>query len=84
MRRALVATAFVFACADPLATVGGVELLRGWGIEPVAISGRLSMSPLVVREASEGTGIPCLTATELQSGLLNERLLKTASRASLS
>jgi len=76
--------AFVFACADPLATVGGVELLRGWGIEPVAISGRLSMSPLVVREASEGTGIPCLTATQLQSGLLNERLLKTASRASLS
>src|SRR5229473_6588551 len=34
--------AWIFAAGDPLAAAGGVAVLRGWGIEPLAISGVVS------------------------------------------
>lgn len=66
--------AWVFAAGDPLAAAGGVTLLRNWGIEPLAISGIVSMSSLGIREAQAATQLKCYTATELQSGVLNARL----------
>ena len=67
---------WVFATSDPLAADGGVRLLRKWGIQPLAISGVLSMSPLAMREAQAATGIQCLTAKELQRGAFNGSLKK--------
>ncbi len=66
--------AWLFAASDPLAAAGGIELLRRWHIEPLALSGLLTMSPLGMREASAVTGLPCVTAAELARGALNERL----------
>lgn len=66
---------WVFATSDPLAAVGGVRLLRGWGIEPVAISGIISMSPLAMREAEAATKVRCVTAKEIQGGELNRILV---------
>lgn len=66
--------AWVFAAGDPLAAAGGVSILRGWGIEPLAISGVVSMSPLGMKETQAATGLPCFTASELQSGALNAQL----------
>ena len=66
---------WVFATSDPLAADGGVRLLRKWGIEPIAISGVISMSPLAMREASAATNVRCLTAMALQSGELNRMLV---------
>jgi len=68
-------SAWLFATGDPLAAVGGVSLLRSWAIEPLAISGIVSMSPLGAQEVRKGTGLPCLTAAELQAGTLNAQLL---------
>lgn len=62
---------WVFATSDPLAADGGVRTLRGWGIEPAAISGVISMSPLAMQEAQLATGVRCFTAKELQRGDLN-------------
>jgi hypothetical protein len=62
----------VFATSDPLGALGGVTLLRQWGIEPAAISGLISMSPLAMAEATAATGLPCFTAQELQDGALND------------
>src|SRR5882762_10427744 len=42
--------AWLFATRDPLGAVGGILTLRDWGIEPMAISGVVSMSPLASRE----------------------------------
>src|SRR5262245_1114291 len=42
----------VFAAGDPLAAAAGVGLLRDWGIEPAAVSGLVSMSPLAMEEAA--------------------------------
>ena len=67
---------WVFATSDPLAADGGIRVLRDWGIEPLAISGVISMSPLAMREAQAATGIRCLTSKELQRGALNDCLKK--------
>jgi len=72
--------AWVFAAGDPLAAAGGVGVLRNWDIDPLAISGVVSMSPLGVKETQTATQLPCLTAGELQSGALNACLHETISK----
>ena len=72
--------AFLFAAGDPLAAMGGVNLLRAWGIEPIAISGVVSMSPLGIKETQLATGLPCFKAGEIQSGALNTTLESTSLR----
>src|SRR5262249_27376722 len=66
---------WLFATRDPLGAVGGVSLLRHWGIEPVVISGLVSQSPLAIFEVEGATGIRCLTAKELRRGKLNKQLI---------
>jgi hypothetical protein len=61
---------WIFAAGDALAAGAGVSLLKQWGIQPSAVSGRVTMSPLSLREAEIATGLPCLTARELQGGEL--------------
>jgi len=51
--------AWVFATNDALGAVGGLSVLRTWGITPAAISGILTASPLAMREAQAATGVPC-------------------------
>ena len=67
---------WLFATREPLGAVGGVFLLRSWGIEPTAISGLVSMSPLGIREVEAATGIQCITARNLQRGKLNKQLIQ--------
>jgi len=55
---------WLFATREPMGAVGGISLLRRWGIEPVAISGLISMSPLGILEAEAATGVRCITAKE--------------------
>jgi len=73
-------SAWIFAAGDPLAAVGGVTVLRNWAIEPLAISGVVSMSPLGMKETQAATQLACLTAGELQCGALNARLQETVSK----
>jgi hypothetical protein len=67
--------AWVFAAGDSLGAAGGVCLMHKWGLEPVAISGVVSMSALGIRETQNATQLPCLTARSLQCGELNPHLL---------
>src|SRR6266850_620864 len=71
---------WVFATSDPLAAEGGVRLLRKWDIEPIAVSGIVSMSPLAMREAQNASKVRCLTAKEIQCGELNKILTAQASQ----
>jgi len=61
---------WVLAAGEPMAASAGVARLRSWTIEPLAISGIVSMSALGVQEAQEATGVRCYTAKELQTGAL--------------
>ncbi len=72
--------AWVLAASDPLAAVGAVSQLQRCGIEPMAVSGVVSMSPLAMREVTEATGRPCLSAKQLQRGELTARLLQGQAR----
>ncbi len=74
--------AWVFAAGDPLAAAGGVGVLRSWGIDPLAISGVVSMSSLGIRETQAATQLTCFSASELQSGALNARLQEIAPKGS--
>lgn len=67
-------SAWVFAAGEPLSAAAGVLLLRDWGIEPLAVSGRVTMSQLGTREAEAATGLACVSASELQAGKLVARL----------
>jgi len=74
---------FLFAAGEPMAAVGGVGMLRQWGIEPLAVSGVVSMSPLNIREVEAAVNLRCLTAGELQNGAL-ESLMKRPPTLSMS
>src|SRR5258708_11446490 len=69
---------WALATSDPLGAVGGVSMLRQWEIEPMVISGRISMSSLGIQQRQAPTGVPCLTAKQLQRGeTATQRLQKT-------
>ena len=67
--------AWVLAASDPLGVVGALPILRRAGIEPVAVSGLLTCSPLAMREAEAATGVRCMTADALMLGALNKSLI---------
>jgi hypothetical protein len=58
-------TGVVFAAPDALAASGGCAALRGIGIEPTALTGMVSCSPLGAREAAVATGLPVITRETL-------------------
>jgi hypothetical protein len=66
--------AWMFAGGDPMSAESGARILRQLGIEPIGMSGIMSMSALCIREAESATGLRCYTADELQSGVANEAL----------
>ena len=67
--------AWALAAGDPLGAMGALVVLRRAGIEPVAVSGLLTCSPLAMREAESATGVRCMTAEAMMMGALNESLM---------
>lgn len=66
--------AWVVAANDALGAAGAAALLRSHGISPIAVSGVVSRSELARREVLTATGIPCISATDLEEGVLNEQI----------
>jgi hypothetical protein len=67
--------AWLLAASDSLGAVGAIPVLRRSGIEPLAVSGLLTCSPLAMREVESATGLRCLTSEALINGVLNESLV---------
>ena len=57
---------FIMATPDALAATGGAAVLKGMDIEPLAMTGLISLSPLAVMEATEATGLRVVTRQELR------------------
>jgi hypothetical protein len=57
--------AIVFAAGDAMGAVAGVTHLRALGLNVVAVAGRITRSPLSVREAEAVLGLPVLTLAQL-------------------
>ena len=77
----------IFAAPDALAAAGGCAALRAMGVEPAALTGMVSCSPLGVAEAEAATGVRVITrdalcdpaqANALLAGLLDSRQGRTA------
>ncbi|MEO1018181.1 MAG: DUF1611 domain-containing protein [Pseudomonadota bacterium] len=57
----------LFAAPDALGAVGGVNILRAHGLEPFAVSGMVTSSPLATQEAEGVLGIPLISRDGLRS-----------------
>jgi hypothetical protein len=57
-----------FSANDSLSAESGVRNLRAYGLPLRAITGRLTSSPLGMREAEELTGVPCLSTARILEG----------------
>lgn len=55
----------IFAAADAVGAIGGLERLRALELPVVALAGKLTRSPLAVREAAAACDLPVLTLDEL-------------------
>jgi hypothetical protein len=61
----------IFSCADSLAAFYGIHLLNINGIRPSLISGKFTMSPLLIEEVKARCEIPVATIEELMLGNYN-------------
>ncbi len=68
----------VLAAGDALGAEAGVGRLRTLGLPVQAVSGRTSMSPLLVAETESVTGLPCLTRSQLEEGAALELVPQAA------
>jgi hypothetical protein len=66
----------VFSCGDSLAALKGIEILNEIGVYPCMISGRFTMSPLLIQEAQEQTNLPVHTIDEIMTGQHNAIFLE--------
>lgn len=57
----------IFSSGDSLSAVHGVQLLRGFGITPLALSGVFTMSPLLIEEVKANCNVPVYTIGQLMS-----------------
>ncbi len=57
---------FLYATPDALAAVGGQQCLQQLGIQPAALTGLISASPLNALEAQAATGLPVLAREALR------------------
>jgi hypothetical protein len=60
----------VFAAYDAMGAKCGVDLLQALGHRVLAISGRIALSPLAMREAERATSLRVYTPLDLQEGAL--------------
>lgn len=65
----------VFAAGEALGAIAGLEILTRKGLPPVAVSGRLTASPLATLEATEAVDVPVLGIDELSSPEVADLLL---------
>jgi hypothetical protein len=65
----------VFAAYDSMGAKCGVDTLRAAGHRVLAVSGRLTQSPLMMRETARSTGLPVYTPWEIQDGALTSAIM---------
>ncbi|MEO1190611.1 MAG: hypothetical protein AAFY02_02570 [Pseudomonadota bacterium] len=68
---------FLFAAGDALAAAGGHAALGKLGIEPAALTGMVSCSPLGTAEAEAATGAPVMTKAQLCDAEEAQKLLES-------
>jgi hypothetical protein len=68
----------VFAAYDSMGAKCGVDMLKAAGHNVLAISGRLTQSPLMMRETQRSTGLPVYTPWEIQDGAITSLIMNSS------
>jgi hypothetical protein len=69
----------VFCANDAFGAIGGIRILKErFGLEPDAISGLCSNSPLFIKELSEYSQIPVFSSVDINISLIQSILLPGA------
>lgn len=68
----------VFAAYDSMGAKCGVDMLKAAGHNVLAISGRLTQSPLMMRETQNSTGLPVYTPWEIQDGAMTSLIMNSS------
>ena len=68
----------LFAAYDSMGAVAGIKWLQEKGYRLLGLSGRITSSPLGVREAEIATGLPAITLGQLADGSIAEALVRSA------
>ena len=71
----------VFTATDSLGAAGGVRWLAERELNVIAVSGRLTRSPLQIRETIAGTRLPVHTCEDLLDTATASKLVESAARA---
>ncbi|WP_457091623.1 transposase [Microvirga sp. P5_D2] len=71
----------IFAAYDSMGAKCGVDMLKAAGHNVLAISGRLTQSPLMMRETQRSTGLPVYTPWEIQDGAITSLIMNPAGTA---
>lgn len=80
----------LFSSGDSLSAIHGLQILNDWGIKIDFLSGRMTMSPLLIKEFQQynltpvftidelmvGKANPLLGAKDIQASMLNNTLIK--------
>ncbi|MFN5621696.1 MAG: hypothetical protein ACK478_10365 [Flavobacteriales bacterium] len=61
----------VFSCGDSLSVMSGLDVLKQMNIRPCMISGRFTMSPLLIQEVTDRKDVPVHTIDQIMTGELN-------------
>ena len=69
-------TGVIFAAGDAMGGYAGAAWLERAGLPLLAMSGRMTQSPLALRELAAATQRPCLTAEELRTPAIAAELLQ--------
>lgn len=69
--------AVLFSAGDSLAAINGVNTLNNWGLDPLALSGVFTASPLLIREVKEYTTVPVFTKEQLLTAEVATGLFST-------
>jgi hypothetical protein len=65
----------IFSCGDSLSAIQGLTTLKAINITPNLISGRFTMSPLLISEVQKFVEMPVLTIDEIMTGDFNDVIL---------
>lgn len=68
----------IFSCGDSLGAFYGIQYLKELGIEPAAISGCFTMSPLLIEEVIEHSSMNVLNIDQLMTGEYNDLFIRKA------
>ncbi len=64
----------IFSCGDSLSAFQGIEVLQNLNITPSFISGRFTMSPLLIEEVKQNCDLAVLDMYQIMSGDFNHLL----------